>query len=214
MGLVSASGEPIATPKKIVICVPSGDEVKTAFARSLMNLVAYTAMNRPQWGIAVNFGHGSVLPQLRQMLADEALADEATHVLWLDSDMSFPADALIRLMEHDVPVVGCDYPRRYPPHSSTANVEYTGDGPLYRAKSMGFGCILVQADVFKRLPKPWFALAWSDKRGEFAGEDVFFCRLLGTIGLAPLVDRALSEAVSHHGASVLTLDLTRPAPQE
>ena len=44
-----------------------------------------------------------------------ALAVDATHILWLDSDMRFPADTLGRLLARNRDIVGANYcARRFP----------------------------------------------------------------------------------------------------
>jgi hypothetical protein len=50
----------------------------------------------------------------RNHLADVAVnvIDGASHILFLDSDMTFPPDTLQRLLDHKVPIVGADYVKR------------------------------------------------------------------------------------------------------
>ena len=50
----------------------------------------------------------------RDMLADAFLASDATHLLFIDSDMAFAPDLAERLLSFAKPVIGTIYPRREP----------------------------------------------------------------------------------------------------
>ena len=63
---------------------------------------------------------GTYLPQQRMTLVKEAFQSGSTHILWIDSDMRFPKDALIRLLDRDLPIVGANYPMRRTPIIPTA----------------------------------------------------------------------------------------------
>ena len=41
----------------------------------------------------------------------------ADEILWVDTDMQFPEDALLRLLAHDKDIVGCNYRTRTPPYA-------------------------------------------------------------------------------------------------
>ena len=48
----------------------------------------------------------------REWLSNEAEKIGADWLLWLDSDQTFPADTLLRLLAHGLPLVGANYPQR------------------------------------------------------------------------------------------------------
>jgi hypothetical protein len=92
----------------------------------------------------------------RIKLAELALDWGADYILWADSDHRFPRKALLRLMAHNLDVVGVNYPRVSPPHEFTAaGLDGThlqpGSG-LESVMSMGLGLCLVKAAVFQNLP--------------------------------------------------------------
>src|SRR5688572_24818178 len=64
----------------------------------------------------------SMLTESRHRLAAEALAWEADYMLWLDADHVFPPDTLVRLLAHNLPAVGANYPRRFAPTAPTAAI--------------------------------------------------------------------------------------------
>ena len=73
-------------------------------------------------------------------------------MFWADADHVFPADALLRLVAHEKPVVGANYPRRAHPTFPTAesgdqHVWTTADkaraGDLERVSRLGLGLCLM-----------------------------------------------------------------------
>ena len=200
MTLVSATGE---KQYKVLVAVPCGDMVHSLFAYDLALLTGYTQMVRPEMPVHLSVLRGIYLPRARAELVAHAASVQATHILWLDADMRFPKDALIRLLMHDVPIVGTNYPTRVPPIRPTA---LAPDGsPLFRAEGLtdasllGMGCLLTATEVFEKMGKPYFALGYSPKTDQYSGEDDFFFRKAREAGFDVLVDGDLSEEVLHLG---------------
>jgi hypothetical protein len=130
---------------------------------------------------------------------------KATHVLFLDSDMTFPLDVLKRLLAHGKDIVGAVYSRRRAPFGPTGQpMEGAKEsGGLLRMKNLPTGCVLITMRVFEKLPKPWF----SDRvEGEhILGEDFHFCEKATTAGFEIWQDTALSREVGHIGEKVFKL---------
>ena len=82
---------------KILIAVPCQEMVNVNFVSSLMHL------DRPPKSSIV-FTQSSILPQSRDTLAHTAIINGFTHILFIDSDMTFPSDALHKLFAHDVDI--------------------------------------------------------------------------------------------------------------
>jgi hypothetical protein len=158
---------------RVAVCVPSGDLLHADFALSLAALLRQTRVDR----LSLFNQRMSLLPESRNALVRDALADGATHILWLDSDMIVPSIALDRLLMHDAPIVGATYLRRTPPHRLLGEPDTNQCGApdgMTRMVSMPFGCLLVQADVFAAMSAPWFRLDYEGAQP--IGEDIGFCR--------------------------------------
>lgn len=203
--LVNQDGEKIQKTR-VAICVPSQDYCAVGFAHDLARLAGFMGSTRPDVEVMLFTSRGTIIPQQRTELVKYALKAEATHILWLDSDMRFPKEVMNRLLSHNESVVGANYSTRRPPITPTAahpNNEYEYTTPeangLVEVTRMGMGCMLVDMTVYKTMTAPWFALGYVPSQNDFVGEDVFFCQKAKSFGFPILCDHALSKDIVHLG---------------
>jgi hypothetical protein len=115
----------------------------------------------------------------RTWIVKEAIERGGTHLLFVDSDMEFPQDALLRLMARNKDIVSVNYNRRrFPIESVVTQLPESekSDTELHRVRVAGTGLMLINLDVFKdgKLKQPWFNFGRKD--GELTlGEDAWFC---------------------------------------
>lgn len=208
---------PAPSPKRLVVCVPSGGHPTLGFTYSLANF--FMTIHNPQyglsaWQVAMVFGDGSVIHDNREQLAGRALAMKATHVLYLDDDMTFPPEAIVSLMHRNLPFVASNYTRRKPPHVAVASradltglimttAESTG---LVPAHGTGFGMALIASEVFAAIPKPWFMPMWEPDTAMYHSEDVMFCRRALAAGFQLQIDQDASKLLGHCSEQVLTCE--------
>lgn len=209
--IIKATGAKVF-PIRVAICVPAMDTVMTTFAHDLARMMVHVAVTRPDVSLNLIFNRGSLLPQLRETLVRESLALDVTHVLFLDSDMRFPKDALLQLLAHDLPVVGINYCTRTQPFRPVAqgvigdeNTYLLPETGLEKTGTMGFGCVLVRADVLRKMEEPRFAVGWSPSGKGYAGEDVYFFMKAAEVGFTPVIDHDLSAQCAHTGTFEYTL---------
>ena len=182
---------------KVSICIPCHDRMHANCGISLAQLCLRSHAVIHDVAVA----SGTYLPPIRNSLAMAALANkEITHILWIDSDMGFPGDALERLSAHDRGIVGINYARRLVPSCPTAMKDgkayYRGKG-LEHVDHVGFGLLLMDVGVFLDLERPYFHF---EQAGDtYTGEDVLFCRMMKAIGIPVYVDNDLSQQVLHGG---------------
>lgn len=101
----------------------------------------------------------SSIRQGRNLLAASFLAmPEATHIMWVDADVSFPGDAVSRLVAHDLPMVAGLYPfKRLPPefaiHLARDDQGHTRRLPsgAVEATEVPGGFVLVKREVYLAL---------------------------------------------------------------
>jgi len=148
------------------------------------------------------------LATARNRLATEALDWGADKLFFLDddtypcvwrrscNDVKFDPDAPKLLLEHDAPAVSALY--------SLATGEYAcykqaydivpylkGEvklGEVFEVEGFGFGCCVIDAEVFRTIPRPWFKWLTDVDYVIRRGEDVFLTRRMRDFGFRMLVD--------------------------
>ena len=146
----------------------------------------------------------------RNLIAKYALDEGYDYILWVDSDMTLPKDALTKLMSHDKDIVSEVYTykqlggtnavaKRFIP---TENDVYE-DIPLEEIQShkgimevdgVGFGCVLTKTEIFNHIKDPWFVLTHG------MGEDIDFCRKAQNAGYKIYLD---TEVLAGHIGKIL-----------
>jgi hypothetical protein len=205
---------------RIAIALATNDNVSARFAFDLAQLVMTTQAYVPEGTqLGLTMAAGTYVHSARQELVEALVQQGVSHILWIDSDMSFPKDALIRLMERNEPVVGINYSLRGLPPDYVAikrigvpseKLATTEDSTgLEQVEALGFGLVLTRIDALRKLPPmadgPWFNFDWLNESRQWVGEDVYFCKLLGAAGVPIHVDHDLSKECSHIGSFEYTL---------
>lgn len=196
----------VAKPIKLAILVPTRDMVHTHFAYSLTQLVKTTS----EVGIDtyLYFDSSTILLNQREKLIDEAIKMEADYVLWLDSDMMFPSNVVLKLLAHNKDIVACNYMKRSLPMKTVAYTDLNDwdswvpmepQEELVKVKGIGMGCILMKTDVFKKLEKPYFEFRFKEDTKDWFGEDFILQDKIQKIGYEIFVDTMLSMEIKHVG---------------
>ncbi len=162
----------------LMIATPTyNQQVAASYATCLVQLVMQAHLN----GILVQNIHttsSALLAQSRNQLAHRFMQSECTHLLFIDSDMVFRADDVLRLLHEDKEVIAAicprklidwqaaaDYARRHPQASAAevqlASALYAGYEPLQAGPfevdaplevvSIGTGIMLIRREAFERL---------------------------------------------------------------
>ena len=194
----------------LTICTPARDQVHTAFAFDLANLIGHFVSNHPGDQVTPLVLEGTLIFDQREKLAQMALDAGADYILWIDSDMRFPCDAIDRMVGHGLPIIAANYStRRLPlrpvaalnPEGTAYHHTVRGSQKLEMVAHVGMGFMLVKREVFEKLPKPWFLMSVGDHiPGGLEGEDVYFCRKAAEHGFPTFVDDMVSHQVRHIGA--------------
>lgn len=121
-------------------------------------------------------------------------------VFFLDDDMVFGSDVLMRLLAHNVPIVGGLYLTRRPPYYSAAgwkdgdHAKFLSDedmhsGRLLSVDWVGTGCLLIRKEVLDALEYPWFEAGRIHP--DEMSEDVWFCWKAKAKGFPVYVDTSV-----------------------
>jgi hypothetical protein len=191
---------------KLAVCIPTRDTLHSAHAMCLLELVKFNTMNNIDTHVFMNAS--TVLLTQREKLATAAIELDSEYVLWLDSDMTFPATTAVRLLAHNEPVVAANYVRRQAPCKGVA---YTSIGDwdswlsfdkteaLAEVEGVGMGCFLMKTEIFAKLAKPWFEFRWSPESNDYLGEDMILCEKIADAGYKIKIDTVLSHEIRHLG---------------
>ncbi len=152
----------------------------------------------------------SLVAEARNRIVAAARELQAGAILFLDSDLVFPPDALTRLLAHDLPVVCATYARRTPPHDPVGAI-LEGDfrsqpGPLARMKRVPTGCLLLALPVLAQLPDPVFRTGIDPETMAIVGEDYVLSDALRACGTQLWCDLTLSRELRHLGQVAWRLD--------
>lgn len=205
---------PVAT--KTCIGIPSNDMVHADAVACWLILQHYCLIKGLRHGI-VN-SKCSLIEVGRNNLVSAARQIEATHLLFLDSDMMVPPDTLARLLAHDKPIVGATYTKRRGPFDLTHRELNGGPGQigkpgLREVSRMPTGCLLIDMSVFEKLSKPYFPVKWSEA-GDCISEDNVFCDRAREAGFSVWLDMDLSREVQHLGQHGYRLEDAVVAPPQ
>ena len=102
---------------RILVATPVyGDTVKRGYAHSVAQAMAFFAQCRSDVKKTVDIAmvYSSNLVENRHLLVSKAFQYEATHILFWDSDIKAPPDAIVRLVNHHLPIVAINYAKKEP----------------------------------------------------------------------------------------------------
>lgn len=120
-------------------------------------------------------------------------------LLWIDSDMQFPSDALLRLISHDKDIVGVNYRQRTPPYAAVGiYLDHTDDHlmepGLHKMEQLPTGFLLTRFKIYREMVYPWFKPGLRDE----PRDDVYFCQYAKSLGYDLWCDHDLTFNIIHH----------------
>ncbi len=185
-----------------VICIPTFGLVSVNFMNHMMSL-----------GHPMSSGASVVTPiameigVARNACVERALASKPRpdYILFVDDDVLLPWDALVRLHEHNLPIVGGMYHLKQIPSYPLLwrnndrggylrpGVDYK-IGDLVEVDGTGCGCVLFKTEVFEKITPPYFKTGptLTPDGTEFHTEDAWAYRKLQQAGYKIYVDTAVN----------------------
>lgn len=184
--------------KKILVGLSTGEQIReSSFIPYFMGL------QRPPNSFTTTV-HGQSPAQSRNMIIKQGLDNGCTHIFFMDDDMIFPPDTLMKLLVHDKDIVSALYLLRSFPHRpaffdkayDNGRCKFSflerGVNGLIKGVNCGLGAVLISTEVFKHLEQPYVRLGeiekdgWCDDVGFFnrcreAGFDIY-CDLNAPVG--------------------------------
>jgi hypothetical protein len=182
--------------KKVIIAVPCAD-ASTMKARTAHS-IGCTIISAPNLVTDFLLRISCDVVSSRTWLVNEAIKRGGTHILFVDSDMVFPDEALTQLLAREKEIVGVEYNKReFPIKGVFEPMTERSETELYEAKHLGTGLLLIDLSIFEKLQGPWFNFG-RDSQGSLAlGEDVWFCNTARDAGYKVWIDPTIK--VGHCG---------------
>lgn len=140
-------------PLKLFIGIPVYREMEASFAQCLINL--HLAPPCDEFLVCPLVGD-SLVSRARNTITANFLATDATHLLWLDSDLVFSPEHVKRLVSHDKDIVGGFYPKKQEGPLRWVCNAYPQPQPvqpdgLQRIRYAGTGFMVIRRQVFERM---------------------------------------------------------------
>lgn len=180
--------------KKILVSIPCARFIEPECFESLYSQ-RIPAKHKTELFIPQNYS----IDVSRNMTAHYAVENNFDYILFVDSDIVLPKNAITKLASHDkdvvsgvyaykqllrkevvVKVFGNEEKKEYRDLKDTEIVE--SQTRLLKVDAFGFGCVLVKTEVIKKIDYPYFVFT------QEMGEDVYFCRKAQNAGYELFVD--------------------------
>lgn len=172
---------------KLLIAIPTNDYMHYQFVECLTKLVKRLDEDGIDYDIAYQ---GATLVYVgRDKLANKAMNECYTHMLWLDSDMIFTDDLLDDLMysgkpfvtgiahSRRAPHVSCIFKEIWPKVDRWEGCEYPIQA--FRIGGCGFACVLIETEIVRNVYNK-NGTAFFPMRE--LGEDLAFCKRATDMG--------------------------------
>lgn len=205
---------------KVVVGIPSGQSWLAQFGVDVGSLMVNFYMQRvPGYNsqeLRVANVRSSILPKNRMDIMNLARKSNADYLLFLDSDHTFPANLLHRMIAHGKPIVAANCVTKQIPAQTTARYAdkdprgvpvYTDDKTgLEEVWRVGTGVMLLRKDVIQEIPNSAWAMKYLPDADTYQGEDWTFCQACQDRDIPIFVDHDLSREVGHIGNLTFTHD--------
>ena len=212
---------PASTPTLFIATPCLDGNVSAHYTASLVRTMS--ALPQRGWRSPhIDFEIGnSLIADARNKLVARFLASDASDLLFIDSDLSWSPDDLLRLASFDAPFVAGVYQRK-----SRSNIDFAvkfgatigmDAQRLMAVERVGTGFMRLRRDCIEKMVAAYPALRLENPKnpgdvnffalfdttivdGQFIGEDFTFCDRWRAIGGQVLVDPSMN--FGHHGAAV------------
>lgn len=201
---------------RVIFCFP-GREFSDLWVRSWTDTVTTCGGNGIEWAFSMAYdpvvyyarnrvlGGNNTSGRTQKPFGGQIDYD---YQVWIDSDMVWRGDDVLRLLAHGKPIVSGAYPmanpNEFPIVESLDYDRLLEQGTFkfmtrdevgartdpFAVSYVGFGFMAIARGVLERMEYPWFRPTWVDKGDflEFTAEDVGFCWQAQQLGEQIIVD--------------------------
>lgn len=151
-----------------IMCIPCKGDIPIETVSSIMGL---------NFGGASRITQGSLIDDMRDAFSKEAIEGGYTHLLFIDSDMTFDSDAYQMLLNDDKDIVSGIFHKRAHPYTPTIvkdgqiYIDYP-QNELFEVDTTGMAFTLIKVSCLKAVMEEYNTCF---KRAYPLGEDNSFC---------------------------------------
>lgn len=169
----------------VLICIPTYESIAPETFKSVYDQECNEVHGRPLFDFVKGYG----CAQARNKAAKEAIDCGVDYLMFVDSDVILPSNALNCLLQYDSDICVGIYPRRNTSNGQTevflnTSYNFQDDNNLnlnsipsdirIGVKGGGMGCACIKTSLFKKLEYPYFKYVEYDD-GSTLSEDNYFC---------------------------------------
>ena len=190
---------------KVLVGIPTTGEMNVEAVKCLMQL---------EHDGVVDIISNSLVYDARDKIAMDAIENNCDYIMWLDSDMIYPANIISKLMSHNKDLCTGIYCKRVEPYTPCIYklnedklVAYTDyeENKLFKVEAAGFGCMLTKVSALKKIYEK-FGGFFFPVNG-IGGEDLSFLRRAKDLGYELWCDSSI--VCGHIGYQICVPDRTR-----
>ena len=132
---------------KLFIATPCYGGMMTMFtAKSLMGLTSLLTEKKIDFQF-YGLANEALIPRARNYCVEEFLRSDATYLMFIDSDIIFKPEDVLKLLDDDKNIIGAAYPRK---ERNGGHVGGEGNG-IQRVDYLGTGFLMIKREVFEGL---------------------------------------------------------------
>jgi hypothetical protein len=124
-----------------------------------------------------------------------------THLMLIDSDMTFPPTALRDLLARNTDIVGGVYRARQEPHPRfffpLDDADRDRESGIVLARSLPTGMMLIRRRVFEAMTYPYFFFTYGSTPDDGESQDTNFCYQARALGFGFFADLDVSRQIEH-----------------
>ena len=207
-----------------MIGLPTMGSVNTMLMTAILAWVAEAAQGGKYDLMTYHTIGVSPVDEARNVIVEEFLKTNCSHLLFIDSDTIPPRNAISKLLAADkevvsalTPIVEHDENRKNDSNGFYRKYNVVGWNDkhvndfigLVACKGAGSSCVLIKREIFEKLPPPWYRFKYEYDNGKktlggrpvIIGEDIYFtARVIGELKIMPYVDTSI---ICQHSKSIL-----------
>lgn len=208
---------------RILIGLPTPETVSSNFSlKNLPEIIADAKQRYKDIELFVMYKTGVMTSSNRNYIVSHALENNIDAILWLDTDMIYPADIVYALWEAQKDIIGSIYVKRSAPYDPVVYVK--GDNPnkpyrvvdpyslkgITEVDGLGFGGLMIRMNVYREMASKniWHrygeAFGFPFEQPKQESHDFIFCQDAQKLGYKIYVHNRVK--CGHITEKMVTLD--------